>query len=406
MDGASRFAVAVGLVAAVAIPLAQVPAPSSPSDVDDGRRWLESPVPLTPASPAILRAAEAVALNKAANAEGLLRGIIRSQPRSEAASQAHQLLSRIYLRSGQYTRLLANLDEWARSFPRRDEVARERMDVEQFRGLPDQENGPRRASILRHDAGSFFVPVSINNKSASYLFDTGAWVSVMTESEATRHGLQIRQGGGVISDPSQKGVKSRFAVVRELAIGSMRFRNVSFLVLPNQGPFTGMAGIIGMPVLLGVGSIRWSNDGTVEFGGSAAPNARNAPNLVFYRNRLVLRARVSGQPSFATFDTGAVDSDLNANFAAEFAELVERGGTRITQDTTGVGGTTSFDAIRLPEVAFEIDGVQTFLRPAVVTLQRTPNMGGDCCTGNVGKDLLTQGRGFSIDFTAMTLSLH
>jgi predicted aspartyl protease len=70
------------------------------------------------------------------------------------------------------------------------------MDVEQFRGLPDQENGPRRASILRHDAGSFFVPVSINNKSASYLFDTGAWVSVMTESEATRHGLQIRQGGG------------------------------------------------------------------------------------------------------------------------------------------------------------------------------------------------------------------
>lgn len=400
------FSIAVSVIAAVATPPAQVPAVSSSQEVDDGRRWLESPAPLTPASPAILRAAEAVALNKAANAAALLRGIIRSQPRSEAASQAHQLLSRIYLRSGQYKRLLANLDEWARGFPRRDDIERERMDVEQFRGLPDQENGPRRASTLRHDADSLFVPVSINNRSASFFFDTGAWVSLMTESEATRHGLQIREGGGVISDPSEKGVKSRFTVVRELAIGSMRFRNVSFLVLPNQGPFTGMVGLIGMPVLLGVGSIRWSNDATVEFGGRADPNDRKPPNLVFYRNRLLLRALVSGRPSFATFDTGAVSTDLNANFATEFAELVERGGTRTSQDTTGVGGTTSFDAIRLPQVAFEIAGVQRFLRPAVVTLQRTPNMGGDCCLGNVGKDLLTQGRGFSIDFTAMTLSLH
>ncbi|HEY3160440.1 MAG TPA: retropepsin-like aspartic protease [Vicinamibacterales bacterium] len=396
----------MGLVAAVAIPLAQAASTQSSHEIDDGRRWLESPALLTPASPAILRAAEAVALNKATNAEALLRGIIRSQPRSEAASQADQLLSRIYLRSGQYRRLLANLDEWARGFTRRDDIERERMDVEQFRGLPDQENGPRRTSILRHDADSLFVPVSINNRLASYFFDTGAWVSVMTESEATRHGLQIREGGGVISDPSEKGVKSRFTVVRELAIGSMRFRNVSFLVLPNQGPFTGMAGLIGMPVLLGVGSIRWSNDATVEFGGRADPNDRNPPNLVFYRNRLLLRALVSGRPSFATFDTGAVSTDLNANFATQFAELVERNGTRVTQDTTGAGGTTLFDAIRLPEVAFEIDGVQRFLHPAVVTLQRTPNMGGDCCIGNVGKDLLTQGRGFSIDFTAMTLSLH
>ena len=127
--------IAAGVLTAAAIPLAQSPALSPSQEIDDGRRWLESP--------AILRAAEAVALNKAGNAATLLRGIIRSQPRSEAAFHAHTLLSRVYLRSGQYKRLLANLDEWARSFPGRQEIERERMDVEQFRGLPDQENGPR-----------------------------------------------------------------------------------------------------------------------------------------------------------------------------------------------------------------------------------------------------------------------
>lgn len=150
MAPGSRFAVVVGVVAAVAMPLAQAPATSPSQEIDDGRRWLESSVRLTAASPAILRGAEAVALNRVASAEPLLRGVIRSQQRSEAAFQAHTLLSRIYLRSGQYTRLLANLDEWARRFPGRDEIERERKDVEQFRGLPDQENGPRRASILRH----------------------------------------------------------------------------------------------------------------------------------------------------------------------------------------------------------------------------------------------------------------
>jgi hypothetical protein len=32
-------------------------------------------------------------------------------------------------------------------------------------------------------------------------------------------------------------------------------------------------------------------------------------------------------------------------------------------------------------------------------------MGGDCCVGNAGHDLLLQGRGFSIDFSRMTLTV-
>ena len=80
------------------------------------------------------------------------------------------------MRSGQYKHLIDNLDQWAASFPNRPEVQEEKADVEQFRGLPDQRNGRRRFSTLRHDPGDWSVPVSINGNSATYLLDTGAWI--------------------------------------------------------------------------------------------------------------------------------------------------------------------------------------------------------------------------------------
>jgi len=96
---------------------------------------------------------------------------------------------------------------------------------------------------------------------------------------------------------------------------------------------------------------------------------------------------------------------LNDNFATEFAELVQRTGTRDTQSITGVGGTTAVEAIKLPEVMFDISGRTAALRPATVTLQRNSALGGDCCIGNAGLDLLMTGHGFTIDFSTMTLRL-
>ena len=96
-----------------------------------------------------------------------------------------------------------------------------------------------------------------------------------------------------------------------------------------------------MPILLGAGVIRWSKDGTVEFGGPGDALDDDSRNLAFYRNRLVLRTSVLARPVFVTLDTGAVTTDLNANFAAEFAELIARTGTRDTQSITGENDASS-----------------------------------------------------------------
>ena len=379
---------------------------SSPA-IDDGRQWFE-PGADRSANSGIRRAAIAAAFNEAA-AETLLRGIIRSNPRSDDASQAHELLSRTYLRTGRYKRLIDNLDQWAASFPNRPEVQEEKSDVEQFRGLPDQRNGAHRVSTLRHDPGDWSVPVSINGKSATYLLDTGAWISVMTESEATRLGLEIRAGSGVLGDPSGKGVTVRTAVARDVRLGEMRFQRVSFAILPNQEPWSsippGEGGILGMPIWLAVRHVKWSDRGTWELGGRSGAVDRSSRNVVFSENRLLVAMSISGTRVFGIVDTGANGTDLNANFAEEFPALLQNG-TRETRDITGLGGTTSVSSIILSEVLLEIGPTRVVLRPAHVTLQRTAAIGGTCCIGNIGRDVLGQTGQFVLDLSAMTLKLQ
>jgi hypothetical protein len=197
----------------------------------------------------------------------------------------------------------------------------------------------------------------------------------------------------------------RTAVAKEVALGSMTFRNVSFAVLTPGGVFADAeVGIIGLPIILAMGGINWWNRGTAEFGG-ALPASSEKPNLVFDRSRLVLRAEVLGKEVLAAFDTGANGTDLNANFADLFPDAVAAGKTG-SSDITGVGGTQTFASVELPELIFTIGSRPVPLRPAVITMQRNSGAGGECCIANAGNDLLKHGEGFVLNLSTMTLQLR
>jgi predicted aspartyl protease len=375
--------------------------------IDDGRQWFEPGAEVS-ANAAIRRGALATAFNETV-AETVLRGVIQAKPGSDDASQAYELLSRIYLRSGQYKRLIDNLDQWAASFPNRREVQNEKADVQQFRDLPDLRTGPLRVSTLRHDAGDWSVPVSINGKPATYLFDTGAWISVVAESEARRLGLEIRAGTATLSEPSGRGVRIRMAVANDVRLGAMRFQDVSFAIVPDKEPWSsippGKRGILGMPIWLAFRHVKWSKRGTWELGGSSGAVDRMSRNVVFSGNHLLLTSSVSGTRVFGMLDTGAIDTDLNENFSEQFSELIQSG-TRETREISGLGGTASVASITVSELPFQIGPTRVVLRPAHVTLQRTLAIGGACCIGNIGRDVLAQTGKFALDLSAMILRLQ
>ena len=107
----------------------------------------------------------------------------------------------------------------------------------------------------------------------------------------------------------------------------------------------------------------------------------------------------------ASFDTGANSTDLNANFADLFPDVVA-GGKKGSSDSSGVGGTRTFASVEVAELIFTIGSRPVPLRPAVVTMQRNAVAGGECCIANAGHDLLKHGQGFVLNLSTMTLQLR
>jgi len=97
----------------------------------------------------------------------------------------------------------------------------------------------------------------------------------------------------------------------------------------------------------------------------------------------VIRAEVLGRRVLAALETGANSTDLNANFADLFPDVVASG-KKGSSDITGVGGTQTFASVEQPELIFTIGSRLVPLRPAVITKQRNSGAGGECCIANAG----------------------
>ena len=77
-------------------------------------------------------------------------------------------------------------------------------------------------------------------------------------------------------------------------------------------------------------------------------------------------------------------------------------GRKGSTQVRGVGGAESYASVTLPEITFEIGGMQAILRSQDVLINR----GIRSYVGNFGLHVLQQGRAFKFDFTAMRLELE
>jgi len=340
--------------------------------------------------------------------EKMLYSVIASAPRSQQAYEAYEWLTHLYFYRGQYRNLISVMERRWAEFPNKKDRGQEKAAVDGFRALPNQILEPSEPSILKHESGSIFIPLSINGGTASYFFDTGAWISSISESEAKRLGLAIRESSGALGNSSGTHVGFRTAVAKELAVGKIRFKDVSFAVFPdNQEPWStlppGRRGLLGIPILVGFGVLRWSRADTVEIGDKPGNFDIRRSNLAFDNDHLVLKATVEGKEIRATLDTGAETTDLYKPFADAFASLLKEKGKKSSTEVRGVGHAQTFESVTMPELAIGIGGANVLLSPAHVLLQ---SIGANCCVGNFGMDLLQQTSAFKIDFGAMTLQIE
>ena len=205
-------------------------------------------------------------------------------------------------------------------------------------------------------------------------------------------------------------VKTRIAVANELAIGSIRIRNVAFLVVPDdQPPFNeatpGSRGLIGLPVLLALSRFVWGADRTFQIGTETSHNNVPHADLCFDGNHPVVQVVYDKRVLAFVLDTGATNTDLYPPFASAFPALLRSAAKTDSYKMEGVGGAKYMEAATLESLKFSIGGFPTVLKSVGVLLKPTTDAS-RFFAGNLGMDLLQQAHTTTFDFKAMRLTLQ
>lgn len=362
-------------------------------------------------APIFYRAATEAAFNRIGPAQKHLNLIIKTAPHSDNAYEAHELLASLYFRNGLYGKAFIQIDDLLAEKPNAEDVKNMRP---LFGALSksDQVVLRKRASTvqMRLEDGNIYLPITVDGKEASYVFDSGANFSIMSESEAKRLGLPVRKLDTQLGDSSGAQFGARIAVAKDVVVGGLHLKNVAFGVLSDtHEPFVelpeGKRGILGIPVLLAMQTLRWQSRGTFAFGFAPKHRVLSAANLSFDESFPVTQVIFQHKPLVFTLDTGATHTVLSPPFAKEFSDLLKASGQEESHELTGLGGSASREAVLLPSVVLRVGGRDVSLKPAHVLVKQSSDTSG-WAAGNLGMDLLNEAETITVDFHAMTLSLE
>jgi tetratricopeptide (TPR) repeat protein len=349
----------------------------------------------------------ACAFNQTATCEEKFRKALH-QAKSINAEQVHRILAAVALREGRYKRALRETEALLALDPN-DGDAKSTLPLLHVLGrFADQaEQGALKGST-RLDDGK--LPILINGKHAAYFFDTGANLSVLSESEAVQFGMDIEDVKTGGKDISGNDVSFRIGLAKSFAVGDIQMSDVAFLVSrDDQQPFVDMKpgerGLIGLPVLRALGSVTWTRQGAFEADRSPASLHLSGANICFDDLYVIARARFQDHELPFILDTGAATSELWPKFAGVAADLLRKSGVQESHSVIGMGGSQQFEATSLPEVTLELGGMPVALKPAhVLKVQQRDS--GKWFYGNLGIDLLNQAESVTLNFTTMTLTLN
>ena len=354
------------------------------------------------------RGAVESAWNQIEPAEKDLRAAILAAPHSADAYEARELLTHLYFRNGLYREALSELDAMLAEKP----DAKDERSLFATLGHADQIARSKKASTIsgRMDHDNLFLPIKVQGKKAEYIMDSGANLSIMSESEAKRFGLKIHSISTPMSGISGKTFGFRVAMVKDMRIGDLHLKNVAFGVMSDsQEPFVdlpkGSRGILGISVMLAMKTIRFRSDGKLTLGfASEALNSRSS-GIAFEESTPLTLAAFQGQQIIFTLDTGADHTVLYPPFASKFPALIKNSGNKESYNETGLDGKFPHDSVLLPSVTFNIGGYDATLKPAHVLTKHSTGAG-DWAVGNLGMDLLDQAKVVTLDFQNMSLTLQ
>ncbi|USU05601.1 retropepsin-like domain-containing protein [Sphingomonadaceae bacterium OTU29LAMAA1] len=266
--------------------------------------------------------------------------------------------------------------------------------------------GSATVPIARNTVGLLTVEVATGDATSSWIVDTGAELTTVPESTATKLSVRMVEGSATIATSTPIQVAGRLGVIDTLSIGSARVRHVPVLVLPDAmlrlPDGSVMPGILGLPVLAAFRQVAWLDRGsTLCLGANAcAPaTARVAKSFPMYWAGGSIGAPVTlgSVQRPAQLDTGSNAVELSeAGFkelgVSQVASASERSGR-----LGGAGGILHVKSLTLPTLDFELAGAPVRGTDVSVNRQRSG-------VGRIGGVVINQLDLLSLDFDRMIIA--
>ena len=254
----------------------------------------------------------------------------------------------------------------------------------------------------RDIAGLMNVPVNFADSTFYFVFDTGANLSVITESYARKTNLRKLNVKFKVRAITGLEVQANLGIANEFEMGNIIIRNAVFMIFPDSalsfahGIYT-IKGIIGFPIIEQLQEIRINkNTMTVP----QTPTDRNIRNFGVDELLPVISVAYNTDTLAFTFDTGAQFTFLNEPFYQAYKKLVDTAGKSFDMQIGGAGGITKTKAYRLSQIAINVAGQPALLKDvSVKTTSSTPK--DKLYYGNFGQDIMNQFKEMVINFRYM-----
>jgi hypothetical protein len=339
--------------------------------------------------------------------------------RPDRAAVALQTLADDYSKSFRYSDAAQAYDDLLAHFAKQldgDRLQGTRDDsgvLHILREAPEQTitwEGPTRLKTERNPLGSLNTELTVNGVREQWLLDTGANLSVVTQSFAQRLGLKFlpgmaQTGSGITGIENPLHV----ALLPTLQVGGATLHNVVVMVLDDANLKVGLGkqsyqinGIIGYPVFQALGTVTFLHSGGFQ-AGDRTRSSRTGAKMYIKLLTPVIECSVEGKNLPFSFDTGASGTDLSVRYYDRFhseSKEWKKGKSK----NFGAGGVVERTTYFQPQLRLGI-GDKTVTLDRVNIFPKAMGAGIDELYGNLGQDVVAKFDSFTLDFSTMTFSL-
>lgn len=271
-----------------------------------------------------------------------------------------------------------------------------------------QKHGDNTIPLMHDKFGLQKVSVKVNGEDYDFVFDTGASISVATESFAQKIGVKIISDSLIYTKAIAGNIVSgRMGVLDELSVGKIKAQHVLFYVFPDSvltlgGGALVINSILGFPIIKSFGTFTQTK--TSISIPAADPLMENVHHNFIVQDQVpIIYLKAFDQELPFAFDTGDNGGTLSKTFYDAFRDRLK--GKIRTDGQAGAGGSSTFKALVL-------DSLTMFVGPQPATFKKISvntegyHVSGKEYYGNIGQALITKFKSMTISFTNARISFE